>query len=336
MSMSIVIGNVAQIMTRYLSMDIIQAPHWDFYVYLSTQSKDQLRFWENELPSLNCRRLFESHSCSKIFYTDASSYVYGGYEVSTVNGVAHGVWSPDEMLKSSTWRELMAVYRVLLSLVQNLRFQRVKWFTDNQSVSKIVANGSMVPELQETALDIYRYCASNSIIVEMEWIPRSENDKGDYLSKIVDYDDWGVSQAIVDMVQNKWGNLEVDWFASDFNAKLPCFYTRFWNKGSSGIDAFTENWSGKFGLFVPPICILPRVIRKMITDHVFFGVLIVPYWPSSSFWPLLCPLGTFTDAVLDWMYLPTSKSFYTICKNGKRLFGNKDLNFQMLALLVKF
>jgi len=50
------------------------------------------------------------------------------------------------------------------------------------------------------------------------------------------------------------------------NAKLPRFYSRFLNPSSSGIDAFTESWHHEFGLFVPPISMVYRVIRKMEVD----------------------------------------------------------------------
>jgi len=64
-------------------------------------------------------------------YSDASNVAYAGYEVGTVNGVAHGAWGPEKMKKSSTWRELCAVYRVLQSRVHVLCSKIVKWFTDN-------------------------------------------------------------------------------------------------------------------------------------------------------------------------------------------------------------
>jgi hypothetical protein len=34
---------------------------------------------------------------------------------------------------------------------------------------------------------------------------------------------------------------------------LVIFYSRFWNAYSTGIDAFTVDWHGVNGLFVPPI-----------------------------------------------------------------------------------
>jgi hypothetical protein len=96
-------------------------------------------------------------------YSDASSVGYGGYEVNTVNGVSQGTWSIEESLKSSTWRELVAVYRVLLSLVHILKHQRVKWYTDNQGVRSIAVKGSMKRDLQDVAYHIFQLCMENSI-----------------------------------------------------------------------------------------------------------------------------------------------------------------------------
>lgn len=184
-SMSIVIGPVSQIMTRYLSMDILQARTWNSYVRLSSDSLQQLLFWEDMLVSLNVRHINESGACSRIVYSDASGMAYGGYEVGTINGVSHGTWSAEEAVKSSTWRELCAVYRILISFVHILSSQRVKWFTDNTGVCSIVNKGSMIPELQQLAFQIFKCTSEHTIHLEIEWIPRTLNGRADYLSKMI-------------------------------------------------------------------------------------------------------------------------------------------------------
>ena len=70
---------------------------------------------ERQFVRLNAKYIFELHKCTKIVHSDASSTGFAGYEVSTVNDISHGMWSEEESLKSSTWRELEAAYRVLLS-----------------------------------------------------------------------------------------------------------------------------------------------------------------------------------------------------------------------------
>ena len=119
------------------------------------------------------------------------------------------------------------------------------------------------------------------------------------------------------MVRSRFGNLSTDWFASDHNAKLPRFFSRFWDPFCIGIDAFTECWSLDYGLFVPPIAQVLRVIRKMMLDRAT-GVLIIPCWKSAAFWPILCPDGNFIPSVIDWFDLPTNEEFYCRCKKRQR------------------
>jgi hypothetical protein len=111
------------------------------------------------------------------------------------------------------------------------------------------------------------------------------------------------------MITDRFGQLEVDWFASYYKAKLTKFFSRFWNPDCFGIDAFPESWEGQFGLFVPPISIILRVIMKLACDHAH-GVLVIPCWKSAIFWPFICPNGCFIKEVVDWFDLPTERHFY--------------------------
>ena len=133
-SISIVIGHVSLIMTKSLSVDICKASTCFSMIILSDESKEQLKIWQQNIRYLNCKRMFGANRCSKIIYRDASSSGYAGFQVSTINKVVHGMWSPDETVKSSTWRELSAVYRVLRSLVVTIKNSKVKWYSDNAAV----------------------------------------------------------------------------------------------------------------------------------------------------------------------------------------------------------
>ena len=93
------------------------------------------------------------------------------------------------MNQSSTWRELHCVSFALKSFAHLLSGCDVKWFTDNQAVPSIVHSGSMKEHLHILALDIFQTAKDNKIDIEVEWIPRTQNERADYLSKIVDYDD---------------------------------------------------------------------------------------------------------------------------------------------------
>ena len=189
-------------------------------------------------------------------------------------------------------------------------------------------------ESQDLAISIFNCASVNSIYLETEWLPRTENFKADYLLKIREVDDWSICDSLLDMIQTRWGPLEVGFFASEHNAKLPVFFSRFWCEKSSGVDAFTVDWTCFYGLFVPPVHLVERVLKKIQYCGVK-GVLIIPEWRSASFWPLLCDdKGHFRSFVQDMIYLPTKKEHYKPCRNGVGIFGNEDLKFNMLALYI--
>ena len=67
----------------------------------------------------------------------------GRYRVEHSVHVAEGIWSPEEARQNSTWRELVAVSRVLDSIASKLCNMRVKWFSDNQNVVRILSGGQL-------------------------------------------------------------------------------------------------------------------------------------------------------------------------------------------------
>lgn len=335
-SMSYVIGNVAHIMTKYLSIDILSADTWNSFITLSDDSIEQISFWKNNLSDINVRKFTTDVSCNTIVYSDASSTGYGGYIVENPANIAHGMWSDSEKLLSSTWRELTAVKKVLFSISDYVKGKGIKWFTDNQNVVNIISKGSMKCHLQDIALDIYKQCLHYNLSLHVEWIPRTENERADFISRIVDFDDWGISEDLFLYMDSLWGPHEIDWFANDDNHKLPVFYSRYWNVKSIGIDAFTVDWGGINGLFVPPVCLLFKVLQYMKQCRAY-GTVVLPMWKSASFWPMLCPDGDgFIKEVVGVFDLPTNKLNYIPGKGKKSVFGNIDLPFRMLAMRLNF
>ena len=45
-------------------------------------------------------------------------------------------------------------------------------------------------------MDIFNLCFVNSIVLEVQWIPRSLNERADLLSRFVDKDDWSVNPSV--------------------------------------------------------------------------------------------------------------------------------------------
>ena len=95
----------------------------------------------------------------------------------------------DDLGQSSTFHELKAIYYVLLSFAGQLTHQRVKVFTDNQRVSRIVSIGSSKARLYLVTLSLFQFCSARDISLESQWIPRSLNEKADHLSRFCDKDE---------------------------------------------------------------------------------------------------------------------------------------------------
>lgn len=68
--------------------------------------------------------------------------------------------------------------------------------------------------------------------------------------------------------------------------KLNFFSSQFWTPGSSGVDAFAFDWAQDMNWLVPPINLISKAIKHIIHCQAK-GVLVVPKWKSSVFWPAI-------------------------------------------------
>ena len=143
-----------------------------------------------------------------------------------------------ERAESSTFRELAAIKFASEAFLPALQHSKVKWFTDNQAAAKIIQVWSMAFNLHQMAFAFFSIYLKARIELDIQWIPCSLNEKADYLSKIIDYDDWKITPQLFRLLEGKFGRHTVDCFADYNNCKVQKLYSRFWNPGAAGIDAF--------------------------------------------------------------------------------------------------
>jgi hypothetical protein len=53
-------------------------------------------------------------------------------------------------------------------------------------------------------MSILSICLINGISIDIQWIPREGNTQADYLSKIIDYQDWDVSEFFLNFINELW------------------------------------------------------------------------------------------------------------------------------------
>jgi len=91
-------------------------------------------------------------------------------------------------------------------------------------------------------------------------------------------------------VNSIWGPFTVDCFVDSDNAKVPRFYSLFFQPGCLGVDTLAFDWGGENCWLVPPVyqvmgsCVylIPRVLVHFLNCKSR-GVLVAPFWPSSLF-----------------------------------------------------
>jgi len=215
--------------------------------------------------------------------------------------VAHKNFDEPEMKQSSTWRELRSVGFALKSFGSILRNSSVKLYIDNKAVAFITDSGSSKPHLNSIAKDIFCFTSAHGIGLSVEWIPGTLHQKADYYSKIVDFDDWCVSNDYFREIDCRWCPFTVDCFASYSNTKLPRFYSCFYSPDTLGVDALSHRWEGGNCWLVLAVCLVTQVIEHFKLCKCV-GALVVPYWLSAVFWPCIINKDrSFRSYILDFL-----------------------------------
>lgn len=337
-SMSPVIGNISRLMTRYCYMIIETRSAWDSLLEIihSDQVKAELVFWQENIVKLN-RKYLAGYSCSSVvIYSDASDIAAGACTVELKSKNFHKMWNSVEKVQSSTWREMKAIELALSSFKDQFQGKTIKWFTDNQNCVKIVKSGSMKLELQKLARSIYSTCVTNSISIDIQWIPRSENEKADYISRLIDHEDWEVSGKFFDLMNGLWGPFTIDRFANFNNKKLNRYNSLYWNPGSEAIDAFSQNWQFENNWLVPPVFSVLRVIKHLLFCKAR-GTLIVPKWISAPYWPYIFDENLcYRTYVSDVLEFKNTAGIFVPGTNPNSIFGKEPFITPVLAVKFQF
>ena len=196
MSMSPILGSLTRLKTRFLYKVIDSRHSWDsrFNIGPHNDCLSEIFFWKSNIVSLNSWPILHYQAPFLLSFSDASNVACGAYLVGT-NEVSHCMWSPCEVAKGSTWRELKAVHFALTSFEEFVEGRSVKWHSDNQGAVRIVDIGSPNSELLSIALVIFDFCRKFNVTFVPQWVPRELNACADEISNVIDFDDWCTTQG---------------------------------------------------------------------------------------------------------------------------------------------
>jgi hypothetical protein len=322
---------VAMLFTKNLNIwiqTVVGESGWDWRQRLSEGARDELKVWLNWFQEWKSRPLWPQGEPELLMAQDAGDNGIGGWlgifngesRVSDDKGREHfmgeilweqgvleaaGRLARHDMVLSSTYRELYAIFYMVMTFKRVLFGRWVRIQADNRSLFYVASKGSSsCSHIHSLLVRLFWLCTENKIRWDILWLPRELNEWADKLSKDLDEDDWSLEPRYWNIIQARFGPFTCDMFASDENALLEQFCAYYWCPGVTYVDCFSGLWNKGNLWFHPNPRDVGEVLKKVKLDQAR-GALLLPVWPGAIWWRLLCPDGRhFTNMVTDWLWLP--------------------------------
>jgi len=209
-----------------------------------------------------------------------------------LNGLvpAQGFFQKGQQALHITAKELNAVLNAVGRFKNDLQQKTVRLVTDNTSVRAVINKGtSSSPTLMGIYRGIMNLCLRKGILLQAEYIPTHQNVEADALSRINPKGEWSISTRLFKEAENLFGSRTFDRFASQENARCSFFNSIIPSPLSCG-NGMTASWEGHRNWVCPPLGLVPRVVEKLTLEGAE-AVVIVPYWPSAPWFPMLLDLA---------------------------------------------
>lgn len=228
------------------------------------------------------------------------------------------MFKPEEREMSSGARELLAVREAFNSHNSFFRAQKgsvIIWMTDSQVCHSFLTKGSRVQEIQEILLDIKCLEYEFDIKIYPKWTPREDvhlqlADTGSKMN--ISKEEYGVSHEDFINIQEVLGmRCTIDGFASSKSRRTYKFISICPQIESMDVDFFMHNMSSAEIYYChPPVNCIKRVLSKLIQYTNVRILLVVPIWPSYSYWNSLIDTGYFNWFIKDYfIFRPWFVSF---------------------------
>ena len=297
---------------KYLEMDKIHSlakacGNFDANMRLSTESLSEVNWWLTNI--MISKNRIRTPPTDFVMSTDASNLGWG----CVFNGVSTGgQWAPEESDLHINSLELKAIHHGLKSFFKKSTDVHILVQTDNTVAAYYVNNygGVKSRKCHEIARDIWTWASERKIFLSAAYLPGSENVLADKASRVFDENtEWELNKEKFDFILGKFGPFSIDLFASRLNAKTSIYCSWKPDPGAKHIDAFSVSWDNYKNFYAfPPFSLVMKCLLKICMDNVS-GILIVPLWPTQSWFPKLMRMLTDVPLLLpkDVIQLPFKK-----------------------------
>jgi len=225
-----------------------------------------------------------------IIFSDASQRMFGAYD-KTHNVETKGFWSPVEQCLHINVLELKACENALKAFCENVTNSHVRIYTDNTtSCSYINRYGGKFRSLDDVARRLWMWCIERNIYLSASHIAGISNKHADRLSRTGNDDtEWSLDKTVFAKLLEIYPDMSVDLFASNLNAKLCSYVSRYPDCNAGAVDAFSFQWVNTLYYIFAPFSLIGRVLQKIEEDKAQ-AIIIAPFWTTQPWWPTLVNL----------------------------------------------
>ena len=255
---------------------------------LSTASICEIRWWIENVVLLN-GKLIRRPPIDLWIECDASLKGWG-VSVQSRGTATGGAWSQLEAIQHINYLELLATFLGLKTFFSDSENIHIGVKSDSSTaVYYLNAMGGMASLLlDDLTKEIWEWCFSRNIFITAQHIPGILNVEADKWSReFVSSAEWKLKPCIFTRLCSHFFTPDVDLFASRLNNQIPRYFSWLPDPGAFRVDAFMHSWSSLQPYIFPPFSILGRVLIKITEDEVDKAIIVVPFWPSQHWYPLL-------------------------------------------------
>ena len=291
--------------THFIHKDLMKAlkKGWTRgMISLSVEAKEECRWWQEHLLQFNGQPISKTLTATFQLQTDASGLGWGGvlFQPDHYQTYMQGQWSKIQTTASNNVREMTAVVLSLKEVLPKLARdtpidQRTLLIeSDNTTtVQTLLRRGSTKTTLNDLAKQVWQMTRDYQFRLQAVYLPGVENQIADGLSRTYHSSlaESRLNRVVFHHIDQKFGPLSIDLFASGSNHQLQKFVTWKYHSRAWRIDAFSLVWTQLRGLYLfPPCALIAKALNKVMQERAPV-VIVTPIWPAQPWWPLLLNLA---------------------------------------------
>ena len=274
---------------REVAQSISAGSDWDRRISPSSESCVNLNWW------LSCPVPLLPRSLSPFvpditITSDSSNWGWGAF--TSLDEEVYGFWSDEELTYHINVLEALAVLYAFKSLFRNVSGKFVCIQSDNSTTVSYINHlgGVRSQAVTEVITGLYNFCLVRDLSVKAQFLQGKLNVRADGLSRRTRDHCYSLPNSLFEYFCEQFQLVpEIDLFATRHNTKLPNFYSEKPDPFSQGFDSFTMPWPGSIYAF-PPVMLVGKFLSYFLKFEILEGLIIAPYWPAQSFFPVLLGL----------------------------------------------